>query len=132
MKYEISKLRKKTSGMTLQGTWKIRYTVDGVLKTKNSYTKDVDEAVKIRDGFFAELLAQGATEKLVGRANPKTKYPARPPTEDIYIHRRRPYIVKVKQKYLGLFDTLEEARAARDKYMARVASKAALANTTTV
>ena len=36
------------------------------------------------------------------------------------------------QKYLGLFDTLEEARAARDKYMARIASKAALANTTTV
>jgi hypothetical protein len=118
--------------MTLQGTWKIRYTVDGVLKTKNSYTKDVDEAIKIRDGLFAELLAQGATEKLVGRANPKTKYPARPPTEDIYIHRRRPYIVKVMQKYLGLFDTLEEARAARDKYMAQVARKAALANTTTV
>jgi hypothetical protein len=120
MNYEISKIRKKTSGMALQNTWKIRYYVNGFLKVKNTYTPDVDQAIEIRDRFFDELRAKGATEKLVGTANPKAVRIPKPLTKDTYVQLRKPYVVNVLGKYLGVFDTLEEALACRDRHLKRI------------
>jgi len=117
MELQISKIRKSTSGITFQNTWKIRYWKDGIQKIRNTYTKDIDEAIKIRDAFYAELKAMGATEVLVGTASPKAQVSRTQKNPSKHIYERKPFLVKIRNQHVGVFDTREEAEKARDRYL---------------
>lgn len=68
----------------------------------------IDEAVKLQGEFYAELMAIGATRK----GEPKEA------GWGSYIHRRKPYTVKVQGHFIGDFETITEAMAARNEYLA--------------
>lgn len=101
---------KKTSGMTFsRNRWWARWYENGRMRIKSLGTTDLDEAIPRRDALFQSLKDNGA--------NVSKKPPGPLPNSGIYgIHVRKPYMVVLKGRRVGEYDTLEEAVEAKDNY----------------
>lgn len=113
------KIRKETSGLIFsRGYWKVEYRINGKQYYRSLRTKELSIAIAARDEFYHELDAKGATPSgNQGRTLATSKVVADPENSTQYITRRKPYLVKVHGVTVGNFETMEEARAARNAFL---------------
>jgi hypothetical protein len=110
---------KRGKGMFLnKGQWCAIYFEDGKQRRKCLGTDNETAAVKLRDKFFRSLVLKGASiKKTLTRLEKVAANPNR------YIIRRKPYLVKVGAVTVGEFNTVGEARGARDGYLGKERKK---------
>jgi hypothetical protein len=99
----------------VKGVWFALYYRDGKALRKTLKTTNKKEAIRARNLFFLELVADGATV-YTGRTA-QTKVLDKP---NLYIYERPPYIFKVKGKVLLESWDPDEIRTARDEYLKNV------------
>ncbi len=109
-----------TSGIVhAKGIAYAQYTQDGKRRRKaigNTLFHDERLLSKLRDKFYTEILAAGATVATRGPRTPdrKAKAAADP---NRYIQQRKPFVVVIGGKVIAECDTEEGARKARDKHL---------------
>ena len=96
--------------------WLALYYKDGKPFRRTLRTSNEEDAIKFRDQFFSDLLAEGATI-YTGR-KPQAKVLDKP---NLYIYVRAPFIFKVKGKVLCESWDRDEVEKARDKYFQELA-----------
>lgn len=113
------KVKHDTSGLIFsRGYWKVEYRRNGKQFYKSLRTKDKSEATRLRDEFYRELDAKGAaTSGSQGRSVATSKVLADPSNSIQYISYRKPYLVKIQGIMVGSFETILEARAARNAFL---------------
>lgn len=107
----LPRITKPTSALVFsKGVWVARYREDGKLRCRSMSTIHLHEASARRDALFASLRAQGAVTA-ARQSNRRTVSP-------MYgIRRMKPFRVILDKKRIGDYDTLEQAREARDAAM---------------
>lgn len=96
----------------VKGVWFALYYRGGKPRRRTLRTSNRKDAVKFRDQFYSDLLADGATV-YTGRV-PKDKIVSKP---DLYIYERPPYQFKVKGKVLCESWDRADVEKARDAYV---------------
>lgn len=96
--------------LKIRGRWQACYCDNGKRRTKSLGDADAEEARRRRDVFYAQLRAGGAVEAKLGRPRGATR------KETPYIYANKRWSVVVRGKFVGGFDDLDEAVAARDEY----------------
>lgn len=116
----IPPILKPTSGLVAVGTTVYAtYKVDGRQKRRRvgSITDKHVLVAAIRDAFYEELLADGATvstRRPVTEAVRKQRAAANP---DKYITYRHPWVVVIAGKVIAECETKREAKKARDRHL---------------
>lgn len=96
----------------VRGVWFALYYKDGKTFRRSLRTGNKKDAIKFRDQFFSDLLADGSTIYTGRKAQQKIL-----DKPDLYIYKRPAYSVVVKGKLLGFTDSKEEAITMRDTYL---------------
>jgi hypothetical protein len=97
--YKTPTIRNDRSGLTYsRGFWRALYYKGEKRLMKSMRTKDLAEATKRRDDFYASLDA-----------------PVIHGDGDRFVYKIESYVVKIRGRYVGSASTIEEARAMRDK-----------------
>lgn len=98
---KVPTIRTPRSGLCFsRGTWRAMFTKDGKRLMKSMKTKDLVEAARRRDEFYATLgveVTHGKGERFI--------YPV------------EHFVIKVQGAYIGTASTIEEARSMRDRAM---------------
>jgi hypothetical protein len=101
------RIKSPDSGLSFyRDTWRAEYTVDGKRRYRSLGTTQIGIARLKRDEFYAKLDADGA----------KPSGTVADPDSMRYIYTRKPVILRLGGKERH-FDTVEEAKAARNKLL---------------
>jgi len=98
------------------GIWQAKFERDGRERTRSTGARDLPAARIARDAIYAELAAAGAAV-VHGKAQRSLLRARANPEGMAYITRRPPWVTTVQGKFLGAFESAEEARAARNEYL---------------
>jgi len=108
---QVPDIRKGSHLIFVKCRYYCKYYKNGRVARKALGTEDYLEAQDLRNQFYARLiLDEGATVRL-GRSR-DAKLADKP---DLYISRRKPYVVMVPGNKPVYCETVEEARKERDK-----------------
>jgi hypothetical protein len=110
---QIPDTSKGQSAMVLvKGVWFALYYKDGKVLRRSLRTDNRKDAIKFRDQFFSDLLADGSTIYTGRKAQQKVL-----DKPNLYIYERPPYQFKVKGKVLCESWDRSEVEKARDEYI---------------
>ena len=99
--------------VSVKGKWFALYRKAGKIRRRALRTKNEKDALKFRDQFYSDLLADGATVYSGRQAHDKVQ-----DKPDLYVYERPPYEFKVGGKVLLASWDKDEVIAARDKWIA--------------
>ena len=96
------------------GIWQAKFEVDGRDRTRSTGERELPAARIARDRIYAELAAAGAATVYGKAERTRLRVLANPGDTWTYINRRLPFTVSIGGRFVGAFETREEARAARN------------------
>ncbi len=117
---ELYNPQRPDSGLSFRrGQFYVRFKEDGVQKFHRLDTTDRKVARKMRDEIYTLLVKKhGAVVSKRGRGRP-TNLPKNM-TKDMIpegVYYRHPWQVRIDGKIIGIYPTIEDATAARNKYL---------------
>lgn len=105
--YSAAGLKKATSGITLvRGFYRVIYVVNGKQATKSLKTNNMNVAIERRNRFYDELA------KIIGHQPYSGKNVGMR-----FITLVQHFTVRIREQYVGVFKTLDEAKKWRDEAM---------------
>lgn len=96
----------------VRGVWFALYYKDGKVLRRSLRTGNFKDAVKFRDQFFSDLIADGSTIYTGRKAQQKVL-----DKPNLYVYARPPYQFKIKGKVLFESWNRSEVEKARDVYL---------------
>ena len=96
------------------GIWQAKFEVGGAGRTRSTGARegDLPAARLARDKVYSELAKAGAVVVYGKAARTLLRVKADPTDAGIYITRRPPYVTTVQGKFVGAYESAEEARVA--------------------